>query len=354
LVLFSLFFLIWNFLVSMFWKPQKTPHQTLLAWNRKPRFFQGTYHQAISEASKVEKFLLVYLHSSHHVNTPKFCNEVLCTEEVASFLEDHFVLWMADVQQPEGYKLTDNFGVTTYPFFAVVINISNCTSLAGYLQSLGYDRRITRNGLMLVSSKQGEMNAKQLIEELTRTLENHGALIQAIKSERKDREREREIIELQNRDYLVSLEKDKEKEKQKREEENRIRQEKERISQEAREREHQQEKAERKRQEKEEKNKLFLQNLSPEPDKSDQTTDVVIRLSNGERITRRFLGTDTLNYVISYVNAKGEDMDNKTLVTHYPKISFPDTTISLKDLNQFPKSVLFVEEMGLTSSNNRL
>jgi len=47
-------------------------------------------------------------------------------------------------------------------------------------------------------------------------------------------------------------------------------------------------------------------------------------------------------------------MDNKTLVTHYPKISFPDTTISLKDLNQFPKSVLFVEEMGLTSSNNRL
>jgi FAS-associated factor 2 len=353
-VLFSIFFFFWNFLISKLWKPQKTPQETLLPGNRKPQFFQGTYHQAISEASKVEKFLLVYLHSSHHVNTPKFCNEVLYTEPVATFLEDHFVLWMADVQQPEGYKLTDNFGLTTYPFLAVVINITNYSSLAGYLQSLSYNRRITRNGLMLVSSKQGEMNARQLIEEMTRTLENHGALIQAIKSERKDREREREIIELQNRDYLVSLEKDKEKEKQKREEENRIRQEKERISQEAREREHQQEKAERKRQEKEEKNKLFLQNLSPEPDKSDQTTDVVIRLSNGERITRRFLGTDTLNYVISYVNAKGEDMDNKTLVTHYPKISFPDTTISLKDLNQFPKSVLFVEEMGLTSSNNRL
>jgi FAS-associated factor 2 len=284
------------------------------------------------------------------VNTPKFCNEVLCTEQVASFLEEHFVLWMADVQQPEGYKLTENFGVTTYPFFAVVINISNYSSLAGYLQSLNYNRRITRNGLMLVASKQGVMNARQLIEELTKTLENHGALNQAIKNERKDREREREIIELQNRDYLVSLEKDKEKEKQKREEEDRIRKEKERILEEEREREILREKEERKIKEKEEKNKLFLQNLSPEPDKSDNTSDVVIRLSNGIRITRRFLSTDTLNYVISYVNAKGEDMDHKTLVTHYPRKSFPDTTMSLKDAGQFPKAVLFVEEIGLTSS----
>jgi len=297
----------------------------------------------------VEKFLLVYLHSSLHVNTPKFCNEVLCTEPVASFLEEHFVLWMADVNQPEGSKLTENFGVTKYPFFAVVINISNYSSLAIYLQSLNYNRRITRNGLMLVASKQGEMTAKQLIEDLTRTLETHGALIQAIRSERNEREREREIIENQNRDYYFSLEQDKAKEKQRKEEEDRIRKEQERILAEERDRERIKEEEERKRKEKDEKNKEFLQSLSPEPEKSDNTTDIVIRLSNGERISRRFYGTDTLNYLMSFVNAK-EDMENKILVTHFPKISFPDTSKTLKESGLFPRAMLFVEEKGLTYS----
>jgi len=348
LVLLSIIILIWNFFIKLRRSQKSTPKQILLPGNRKPRFFQGTYQQAISEASKAEKFLLVYLHSSLHINTPKFCNEVLCTEQVASFLEDHFVIWMADVHQPEGCKLTDNFGVTDYPFLAVVINISNYSSLAVYLQSLNYNRRIPRNGLMLVDSKQGEMTATKLIEDLTKTLEIHGPLIQAIRSERRDREREREIIENQNRDYFFSLEQDKAKEKQKRDEEDRIRKEQERKIEEEREKEKQKEEDERKRKEKDEKNKEFLQNLSPEPEKSDNTTDVVIRLSNGKKIPHRFFGTDTLNYLISFVNAF-EDMENKILVTHFPKKSYSDTTKTLKELGLIPNALLFVEERGITN-----
>jgi len=128
---------------------------------------------------------------------------------------------MADVLHPEGCKLAHNFAVTTYPFFAVVTNIGNYSALGVYLQSLGYNKRITRNGLMLVSSKYGEMNAQQLIEDLTKTLENHGALLQASKQERLDREKERELIETQDRDYQESLKRDKAKERQRKEEEQR-------------------------------------------------------------------------------------------------------------------------------------
>jgi len=112
-----------------------------------------------------------------------------------------------------------HFGVTTFPCFAVVTNITNYSSLAAYLQSLNYPKRITRNGLILLSSKQGDMTAQQLISELSNTLETHGPLIIATKSERSDRETEREIRDSQDRDYEESLRRDKDKDKIKREEE---------------------------------------------------------------------------------------------------------------------------------------
>jgi FAS-associated factor 2 len=221
LIVFSILIFAWNFLQNFVWNKGIRSSSVILQGTRQPRFFQGTYQQAVSEASKSDKFLLVYLHSTLHASTPKFCQTVLCTDQVACFIEDHFVIWMADVLQPEGCKLAHNFGVTTYPFFAVVTNISNYSALGVYLQSLGYNKRITRNGLMLVSCKHGEMTAQQLIEDLTKTLENHGALLQAAKSERLDREKDRELIENQDRDYQESLKRDKAKERQRKEEEQR-------------------------------------------------------------------------------------------------------------------------------------
>jgi len=47
-------------------------------------------------------------------------------------------------------------------------------------------------------------------------------------------------------------------------------------------------------------------------------------------------------------------MENKILVTHFPRKSFPDTTITLKDANLFPRAVLFVEELGLGASINKV
>jgi len=263
---------------------------------------------------------------------------------------------MADVLKQEGCKLMNQFGVTNYPFFAVVTNIPNHASLTGYLHSLNYNKRINRNGLMLVALKQGEMTAHQLVEDLTKTLETHGPLLMAIKNERLDRERERELRENQDRDYEVSLKRDQDREKQKQEVELRkIEEEQEKQRKQQQEEDEQRrinEKEEFERQERERKKKDILQNLAPQPEKSDLTSEVVIRLSNGDRLSRRFYGTDPLNLVISFVNVS-EDMENKILVTHYPRKSFPDTSITLKDAGLFPRAVLFVEELGLSSSINK-
>jgi len=47
-------------------------------------------------------------------------------------------------------------------------------------------------------------------------------------------------------------------------------------------------------------------------------------------------------------------MENKILVTHFPRKSFPDTSIHLKEAELFPRALLFVEELGLSSSRNNL
>ena len=39
---------------------------------RHPRFFRGSYRQALDEAKRDLKFLLVYLHSEDHQHTRKF------------------------------------------------------------------------------------------------------------------------------------------------------------------------------------------------------------------------------------------------------------------------------------------
>lgn len=40
---------------------------------RPPNFFDGSYEQAVNKARDEFKFLIVYLHSPQHSDTPKFC-----------------------------------------------------------------------------------------------------------------------------------------------------------------------------------------------------------------------------------------------------------------------------------------
>lgn len=41
-----------------------------------PTFYEGSYGQAIEDAKKELRFLLVYLHSSEHKDTEQFCRFV--------------------------------------------------------------------------------------------------------------------------------------------------------------------------------------------------------------------------------------------------------------------------------------
>jgi len=332
--------------------------QLILSGERQPRFFEGTYSQAAHKAREENKFLLVYLHSSMHSDSPRFCREVLCTENVASFLEENFILWGGDITTTEAYRLSNQFGVTSYPFFAVVANVSNTETMWGYLQSLNYNKRLSKSGTNLLYRKEGYIAEEQLMQALTDTLETHGPLLVAAKSEREERERERNLVEMQDREFLESLQRDREREQRRIEEENRRRMEEESRRREELEREEAKRKEELEREEKkkreeleklererkiEEQSRIILKTLPPEPEKSDKTTELMIRLTDGSRIRRRFLSTDPIDLVFAFVATK-EIVDNKVLTTHLPRKTYSNGKMTLQEAGLCPQATMFVEE----------
>eukprot|EP01126_Amoeba_proteus_P042574 TRINITY_DN462_c0_g2_i9.p1 TRINITY_DN462_c0_g2~~TRINITY_DN462_c0_g2_i9.p1 ORF type:complete len:104 (+),score=23.58 TRINITY_DN462_c0_g2_i9:355-666(+) len=94
-----------------------------------------------------------------------------------------------------------------------------------------------------------------------------------------------------------------------------------------------------------EKRQLARENLPPEPEKSDSTCTVMVRLSSGRKLCRRFLKTDKLELLFSLVFVEEEILDYN-LATHFPKRIFDPSleNRTFEEVGFFPKATLFVDE----------
>jgi len=110
------------------------------------------------------------------------------------------------------------------------------------------------------------------------------------------------------------------------------------------------ERLERERKQQEEERKLkeeqdkLLQQISPEPPKGQNTTDLVIRFSDGSRVTRRFYQTDKLKELFIFIRTR-ESLQQYTVATHYPRKTFSDPEITFIDSGLCPHAAVFVEEV---------
>lgn len=287
------------------------------------------------------------MHSSQHGDTPRFCREVLCTERVATFLEENFVLWGGDIKHEEAHRLAYLLGTTSYPFFAVVCNFSNSTSVNTYLQSEGYNTRFARSGATILQRIQGFITEDDLLAALTTVLESHGPLLIAARSDVIERERDRQMVEMQNRDFEESLRHDREKEEKKLEEQRRVeekmRQEQEQLGREEESRrQEEKDRLESERRREEEKRRIS-QSLPPEPPKSAEIAELAIRLTDGSRVTRRFMKDDSLKLLFEFIRTK-EHVDNYVVSTHYPRKTFTNPNMTIQEAGFYPQATLFVEE----------
>jgi len=97
---------------------------------------------------------------------------------------------------------------------------------------------------------------------------------------------------------------------------------------------------EMKKEQKERDKKLLFSKLPPEPEKGDNVVQLMIRLLNGSRVTRRFHLDSQINELYLFVQAQ-EDVEDFFLGTHFPKKEFRDKTQTFREV-EIPLNAMII------------
>uniref|UniRef100_A0A8C5IK00 FAS-associated factor 2 n=1 Tax=Junco hyemalis TaxID=40217 RepID=A0A8C5IK00_JUNHY len=176
-----------------------------------PVFYQGTYSQALNDAKRELRFLLVYLHGDDHQDTDEFCRNTLCAPEVITLINTRMLFWACSTNKPEGYRVSQALRENTYPFLAVIML---------------KDRRMT-----VVGRLEGLIQADDLINQLMFIMDANQTYLVSERLEREERNQTQVLRQQQDEAYLASLRADQEKERKKKEERERKKKKEEEVQQ---------------------------------------------------------------------------------------------------------------------------
>lgn len=259
-----------------------------------PAFHAGSYSQALDEAKKELKFLLVYLHCGDHQDADAFCSSTLTSPALVDFVAGNNVLfWGCSVNTPEGYRVSQALRESTYPFLAVIV--------------------LRQNRMMVVGRVEGSVATGPLVERLEALISDNEAFIVAARHEREERSMNQFIREEQDRAFQETLRQDQEKERKKKEEEEQKKREEEESLRLERE--------ETERREEVRRQKVQLASEIPdEPEVGEaDCVRVLVKLPGGQRLERRFRQSHSLKLLYFYVFCHPESPDNFDITTNFPR-----------------------------------
>lgn len=262
-----------------------------------PVFYQGTYSQALNDAKRELKFLLVYLHGDDHQDTPYFCRSTLSNKEVIEFINTNMLFWACSITYPEGYRVSQALRENTYPFLAMIV--------------------LRENRMTVVARLEGPSEPQELLQRLLQIIsDNEGSLI-AARLERQERSLNQTLRQQQDEAYAASLRADQEKERRRQEERD-----KRELEEKAR---RESLLAEQRRKEEIRRQKIELADQIPEEPSVDQpdTVHVMIKLPVGTRLERRFRQNHSLKYLYYFIFCHDESPDFFQVVTNFPRKVLP-------------------------------
>merc|ERR1719242_778431 len=171
-----------------------------------PPFTRLGYYQALEEAKRDLRFLLVYLHCEDHQDTDRFCREVLSSQTVIQQIQDlNILFWSCSVRRAEGYKVSQALRENSYPFLALIV--------------------LRQHRMVVVARQEGLVQPEQLTNWLRNTVTEYEAFIVAARADRAERNMDREIRNQQEAEYEETLRRDQEREERAREQAERERRE---------------------------------------------------------------------------------------------------------------------------------
>ncbi|XP_023690356.1 FAS-associated factor 2 [Paramormyrops kingsleyae] len=291
-----------------------------------PVFYQGTYSQALNDAKRELRFLLVYLHGDDHQDTDEFCRNTLCAEEVVNFINTRMLLWACSTNKPEGYRVSQALRENTYPFLAMIML---------------KDRKMT-----VVGRLEGVIQSEDLINQLTFIMDANQTYLMSERMEREERNQTQVLRQQQDEAYMASLRADQEKERKKREEQEQKRNEEEMARQNVL-------AEERRRRTLEVEKERKSECLPQEPALDDpDSVKIVFRLPNDSRVERRFLFTQSLTVIHDFLFSLKETPEKFQIVTNFPRRVLPclpsgerPNPPTLQEAGLSRTEVLFVQDL---------
>lgn len=245
-------------------------------------FYDGGYAQAYDLAKKELKFLMVVLLSPEHDDTSTFVRDTLLAQETVDYLnnpQNKMILWAGNVQDSEAYQVSNALNCSKFPFAALIVHTPQDSST-----SMSTVARLT-----------GLQPASAFVAKLRTATAQHSQALDRVRATRNEQQATRNLREEQNSAYERSLAQDRERARQRREAEAAQK----RAEEEAR--------AKAKAAEKEAQKigqwkRWRAQKLPQEP--GPETKDaarVSIRLTNGERVVRRFAADAEMEELYAFV-----------------------------------------------------
>jgi FAS-associated factor 2 len=241
-----------------------------------PPFIHSSYGEALEEAKNNLKFLLVYLHSPGHQDTPRFCHEVLSSDEFMELLSsNNCLLFGVSVNSEEGTRVSFILRETTYPFMALIMLRGSRMTVIGRLE--------------------GYTSLDDVITKLENLFTANQPELVVLRDERRQRNIDQEIRKEQEEEFMKSLHADQEKTRRRMEEE--------RLASEEAEREREIEMKQREQEEEFQlERSMRMSRLPPESPPGDPNAiHINIKLPDGSRLERRFDKSDKLQVTIIMV-----------------------------------------------------
>ncbi|KAJ0971099.1 hypothetical protein J5N97_019058 [Dioscorea zingiberensis] len=296
-----------------------------------PDFVAEGFMDALQRSQREFKLLFVYLHSPDHPDVPDFCQRCLCSEAVASFVNENFVSWGGSVRGSEGFRMSNSLKASRFPFCAVVMASTN--------------QRIA-----ILTQIEGPKSPEEMIAMLQRVVEEYAPSLVTARLEAEERRNNMRLREEQDAAYRASLEADQARERQRKEEQERLEREAAEAERKCKEEEEARERAAREAAEREaalaKRREEKAMSLGIEPDKGPDVTRVLIRFPTGERKERRFHCSATIKSLYDYVDSLDcLNAEKYFLVSSYPRVSYGPEKYSqtLMEAGLHPQGSLFVE-----------
>lgn len=287
-------------------------------------FFQGSYTEAVNEAKRELKFLVVYLHQNDDQDSSRFASETMINPDLIEYLRSNTIVWACSKDLPEGRKVYNALRAKRCPFLGVIVY---------------KNARMT-----LISKIEGPVSAAELMLQLSQLISENEAELVIARMDKEERNQTQLIRKEQDQAYEESLKIDREKARVKKEKEDALK-EAERLEQ--------QKIVDELAKEKELMNKrIELRKIlaeTSEPDASDPASiKLLIKLPSGSRHQRIFLRIDPLSELYKFVFSQEECPNSFEIAINFPHkvVECTETTTqSIQDFGINQSMLLFVNDL---------